>query len=185
MPASPGDAAGPRRDRAHPRWAQPGRSGADRGVARNGDPVTRAAIVGGGAAGALQALHLAKAGIGPVTLIERSRAPGRGVAYSTQRPEHLLNVPARRMSAFASDPEHFTRWYSARAGGTAEDYAPRMLYGDYLTELLGAAGAEIVKGEAVEVRDGAVLLADGRTIAADRIVLAPGNFRPATPRGVD
>jgi uncharacterized NAD(P)/FAD-binding protein YdhS len=147
--------------------------------------VTRVAVVGGGAAGTLQALHLAKAGIGPVTLIERARAPGRGVAYSTQRPEHLLNVPARRMSAFASDPEHFTRWFAARAGGTAEDYAPRMLYGDYLEELLREAGIAAVKGEAVDVGPDGVLLANGGTIEADVVILAPGNFKPATPRGID
>ena len=147
--------------------------------------MTRVAIVGGGAAGTLQALHLAKAGIGPVTLIERARAPGRGVAYSTQRPEHLLNVPARRMSAFADDPEHFTRWFAARAGGTAEDYAPRMLYGDYLAGLLAEAGIEAVKGEAVDIGEGRVLLANGGAIEADAIILAPGNFKPATPRGID
>src|SRR3982751_2152216 len=124
MPASSGDAARPRRDRAHPRRAQPRGSGADRRNPRSGDALTRVAIIGGGAAGSLQALHLARAGIGAVTLIERAREPGRGVAYSTQSPEHLLNVPARRMSAYADDPEHFTRWFADRAGGTAEDYAP-------------------------------------------------------------
>jgi uncharacterized NAD(P)/FAD-binding protein YdhS len=141
--------------------------------------------VGGGAAGTLQALHLLKAGAGPVTLIERARQPGRGVAYSTRRPEHLLNVPARRMSAFADDPEHFTRWFAARAGGNAEDYAPRMLYGDYLTELLREAGVEVAAAEAVDVGEGRVLLANGGTIGADVVILAPGNFKPATPRGID
>ena len=147
--------------------------------------MTRVAIVGGGAAGTLQALHLAKAGIGPITLIERTRAPGRGVAYSTQRPEHLLNVPARRMSAFADDPEHFTRWFAGRTGGTAEDYAPRMLYGDYLAGLLAEAGIAAVKGEAVDISAGRVALANGGAIEADAVILAPGNFKPATPRGID
>jgi uncharacterized NAD(P)/FAD-binding protein YdhS len=118
-------------------------------------------------------------------LIERARAPGRGVAYSTRRPEHLLNVPARRMSAFADDPEHFVRWFAERAGGTAEDYAPRMLYGDYLSGLLHEAGVEAVRGEAVDLRENRVLLANGGAIEADRVILAPGNFKPATPGGVD
>jgi len=146
--------------------------------------VRRVAIVGGGASGTLQALHLAKAGLCDVTLIERSRRPGRGVAYSTRRPEHLLNVPARRMSALADDPDHFTRWFADRAGGTPEDFAPRMLYGDYLAGLLAEAGIESVAGEATDLADG-VLLADGRNIEADAIILAPGNFKPATPRGID
>jgi len=89
------------------------------------------------------------------------------------------------MSAFADDPDHFTRWFAARAGGTDEDYAPRMLYGDYLAGLLDEAGIEAVRGEAVDVAASGVRLANGGTIAADAFVLAPGNFKPGTPRGVD
>jgi uncharacterized NAD(P)/FAD-binding protein YdhS len=142
------------------------------------------AVVGAGASGTLQALHLKRAGA-DVTLIERGERPGRGVAYGTKRPEHLLNVPARRMSAFADDPGHFSRWFADHHGGTEESYAPRMIYGDYLAELLGEAGIEPVRGEAADVAGGALVLADGRSIAADSVVLAPGNFRPATPRGID
>jgi uncharacterized NAD(P)/FAD-binding protein YdhS len=142
------------------------------------------AVIGAGASGTLQALHLHRAGA-DVTLIDRGPAPGRGVAYSTRRPEHLLNVPARRMSAFSGDPDHFARWYGALTGGGAEDFAPRMLYGDYLTGLLGASGIEPMPGEAVALEEGGVRLADGRTIAAGAVVLAPGNFKPATPPGID
>jgi uncharacterized NAD(P)/FAD-binding protein YdhS len=148
----------------------------------------RVALVGGGASGALLALRLLEEGAARVVMIERSRTPGRGVAYSTGRPEHLLNVPARRMSARPDDTEHFARWFAAAHGGTAEDFAPRMVYGDYLTEQLAGAGdrLEIVRGEAVDIApDGAVQLADGRAIPADAVVLAPGNFKPATPRGID
>jgi uncharacterized NAD(P)/FAD-binding protein YdhS len=146
----------------------------------------RVAVIGGGASGTLQALNLARRGAGRVTLIERERTPGRGVAYSTGRPEHLLNVPARRMSAFGDDPDHFVRWFGEKAGGGEEDFAPRMLYGDYLAGLLRDADIEIVRDEAVDVApDGTVRLATGTTLPADAVVLAPGNFRPATPRGID
>jgi uncharacterized NAD(P)/FAD-binding protein YdhS len=147
--------------------------------------VTSVAIVGGGAAGALQALHLKKAGFTDITLIERSRPPGRGVAFSTTRPEHLLNVPARRMSAHADDLDHFTRWYAARTGGTDEDFAPRMLFGDYISGVLAEAGLSAIEGEVVDLADGTAILADGRRIKADAFVLAPGNLRPATPAGID
>jgi uncharacterized NAD(P)/FAD-binding protein YdhS len=141
----------------------------------------KVAIVGGGASGALAALHLVRAGVGPVRLIERASAPGRGVAYSTDRPEHLLNVPARRMSAFADDPDHFVHWFEA-LGGDAESFAPRMVYGDYLAGLLAEEpGVELVRGEAVDADEGGVTLADGRRIEADTVVLAPGNLAPATP----
>lgn len=146
----------------------------------------RAAVVGGGLSGALQAIHLLREGARSVTLIERAHVAGRGVAYSTARPEHLLNVPARRMSAYPDLPDHFVRWYEAR-GGTAESFAPRMTFGDYMVEQLAAVGhgLEIVSGEAVDVDAGAVRLADGRTIAADAIVLAPGNLPPTTPRSIE
>ena len=145
------------------------------------------AVIGAGASGAIQALHLLKAGIGRVTLIERARAPGRGVAYSTTRSEHLLNVHARRMSPFVDDPGHFARWFEAR-GGHEEGFAPRRVYGDYLAGLVADAGEglEIVRGEAVDVAPGeTVRLADGRRIDADAVILAPGNFPPATPPGID
>ncbi len=142
--------------------------------------MTSVAIVGGGASGTLLALHLVRAGIGPVRLIERGPNTGRGVAYGTARPEHLLNVPARRMSAFADDPDHFVRWFAER-GGDAEAFAPRMLYGNYLAELLTSEpGIQVVQGEAIDADDGGVLLRGGR-IDADVVVLAPGNLKPAIP----
>ncbi|HEX8645025.1 MAG TPA: FAD/NAD(P)-binding protein [Allosphingosinicella sp.] len=146
----------------------------------------RVAVIGGGLSGSLQAIHLLRDGAQRVTLIERARTPGRGVAYSTARPEHVLNVPARRMSAFPDAPDHFVRWYEKR-GGDAESFAPRMLFGDYVVELLAAAGAglDIVRGDAVDIDGAAVILGDGRRIEADAVVLAPGNLQPATPRGID
>lgn len=145
-----------------------------------------AAVIGGGLSGALQAIHLLRERVERVVLIERAREPGRGVAYSTGRLEHLLNVPARRMSAFPDDPDHFVRWYGER-GGTAEDFAPRMVFGDYVSELLRSAGAEleVVRDEAVGLDGTAVLLAGGGRIEAEKVVLAPGNLAPATPRGID
>ncbi len=147
-------------------------------------------VVGAGLSGALQAIHLVHAGVAKVSLIERSRVPGRGVAYGTDRPEHLLNVPARRMTAWPDRPHHFTEWWSAR-GGDEEGYAPRMVYGDYMRAQLAEAmhGIEILSGEAVDIRSTAdgerVLLADGRTVTADAVVLAPGNLEPAVPGRFD
>lgn len=145
------------------------------------------AVIGGGASGTLQALHLLRAGLSNISLIERG-ALARGTAYGTRRPEHLLNVPARGMSAFADYPGHFARWLGARTGGGPEDFAPRMIYGDYLAELLAAAGSgiAILRGEAIAITPGSeVRLADGRIVAAEVAILAPGNFPPAVPRGVD
>jgi uncharacterized NAD(P)/FAD-binding protein YdhS len=60
-----------------------------------------AIIVGGGASGVLlayQLLRLARRTF-RVTLIERRPEIGRGLAYHTGNPEHLLNVRAANMSA--------------------------------------------------------------------------------------
>ena len=148
------------------------------------------AIVGAGASGTLQALHLLRAGAERVTLVEREREPGRGTAYGTRRPEHLLNVTAHRMSVWPDDPTDFARWFGGR-GGAADDYAPRMLFGDYLSGLMNTAGErlEVVRGAAVAVEAAGglerVRLDDGRAIDADAVVLALGNLRPAPVRGID
>jgi hydroxyacylglutathione hydrolase len=44
---------------------------------------------------------------GTVTIVEPRAALGRGLAYSTSFDEHLLNVPAGKMSALPAEPSHF------------------------------------------------------------------------------
>src|SRR5688572_15829972 len=103
MPAPPGDAAGKGRDGADPRRPKPRRPGRPRPSHRRpGRRVSsnHVAVIGAGASGTIQMLHLLREGVGRVTLIEREREPGRGVAYGTPRPEHLLNVTASRMIVF-------------------------------------------------------------------------------------
>jgi len=147
------------------------------------------AVIGAGAAGTIQALHLLREGARRVTLIERERVPGRGTAYGTRRPEHVLNVTARRMSVWPDDPDQFARWIGAR-GGAPDDYARREAFGDYLSAQLAAAGGRvaIVAGEAVDVARGGgretVALRDGAAVEADAAVLALGNLRPAVPAGI-
>ena len=68
----------------------------------------RVAIVGGGAAGVLAAVHLRRRKPeAQITLIDASGRPGTGAAYGTDDPTFLLNVPAQRMSAWPDDPDHF------------------------------------------------------------------------------
>jgi uncharacterized NAD(P)/FAD-binding protein YdhS len=54
-----------------------------------------------GFAGTLTAIHLARksAGTVRVALIEKRKQFGRGVAYATEDPSHLLNVPAGKMGS--------------------------------------------------------------------------------------
>ncbi|WP_068187966.1 FAD/NAD(P)-binding protein [Mycobacterium sp. UM_CSW] len=141
----------------------------------------RVAIVGGGAAGLLAAVHLRRRQPeAQITLIDASGRPGTGAAYGTDDPTHLLNVPAQRMSAWPDDPDHFCRWLDERAVTPVESFAPRLAYGRYLREQLAAADARIERAEVVGLVPGAparLTLGDGRSLSADAVVLATG--RPA------
>src|ERR1700749_4818895 len=131
----------------------------------------RVAIVGGGAAGVLAAMHLRRSkSDAQITLIDASGRPGTGAAYRTDDPTHLLNVPAQRMSAWPDDPDHFCRWLDERAVTSADSFAPRLAYGRYLREQLAAANVRVEAAEVVGLVPGVpvcVTLNDGRSLSAD------------------
>ena len=147
------------------------------------------AIVGAGFSGTLLAVNLMRLGVN-VVLVERDeRQLGKGLAFGTRQPEHLLNVRAANMSAFPDDLGHFLRWMGFSDVDGANRFVPRLAYGHYLRELLVAAlasdpdRAQIVQGEAIGARfdpDGITLaLKGGRAIACRALVLALGNFPPS------
>jgi uncharacterized NAD(P)/FAD-binding protein YdhS len=155
-------------------------------------------IIGGGFSGTITAIHLLqKSNAVRVKLINHKYPLVKGVAYSTARKEHLLNVPAGKMSAFASMPSHFTDWVMSKPGyrefhsGTIDrSFLPRMLYGNYLEEIsrehLVNERLEIITSKAVgvEFTNGKyrITTEDDHTIESDYLVLATGNFQPAPPR---
>jgi hypothetical protein len=148
-------------------------------------------IVGGGASGTLTAVALARfPEIGPVTVVDTTGAFARGVAYSTEEPQHLLNVPAARMSALPDEPAHLLAWLTARGDrADPEAFLQRRLYGAYLGELLGAAGSQVrrvVDRVLALAPDGPGLrveLAGRPPLHARAGVLALGNFPPSFLRG--
>ncbi|MCB1226802.1 MAG: FAD/NAD(P)-binding protein [Verrucomicrobiales bacterium] len=173
-----------------------------------GTSTQRTVIIGGGYSGLMTAVNIARLSKNPmqVSVINTGRPAGRGVAYGTRRPEHLLNVAARNMSAFPDLPDHFVQWLRTRSDfdrmpdqELKERFIPRMIFGDYLKSLghhylstpsMAGVTTTFVEGEAVGVRPltggGAeVQLADGRSVGADRVVLACGNEAPAPLPGVD
>lgn len=155
----------------------------------------RIVIVGAGASGALMAAHLMRTGRSDldVTLIETRAQIGRGLAYATENPSHLLNVRAANMSAFADDPGHFARWLAAQPDAPNADGDPefrfvsRGVYGRYLESLVrerlsegdGARGLTLVRDLARDIRetpDGVEIALDsGLLLRADRAVLACGH----------
>ena len=106
--------------------------------------IERILIIGGGFSGVMTAVNLARLGKQPlrVTLVDERPLLGRGIAYGTRQPEHLLNVAARNMSAFRDEPDHFLQWLRTRTEFEAlpetelrERYIPRLIYGDYVRSL--------------------------------------------------
>jgi uncharacterized NAD(P)/FAD-binding protein YdhS len=142
------------------------------------------AIVGGGASGTILAAQLARRGIGSA-LIDGSGRAGKGVAYSTTEPAHLLNVRAEGMSAWAGEPDHFANRFEAE-GGDRRGFAQRRFFGRYLGEILqeavGRGHTDVVQASALvaERVDGhwRVALDDGSAIEADAVALAIGNQEP-------
>ncbi|HSS67934.1 MAG TPA: FAD/NAD(P)-binding protein, partial [Nocardioidaceae bacterium] len=163
-------------------------------------------VVGAGAAGALTAIHLAR-GAGrrstdiDIVLVDPSDRIGRGVAYSTDDEQHLLNVQAAGMSALPEDPSHFVDWrtrdnpVAPGSSDTASDpaaFASRRQFGRYLDETLrdaveaanGAAGIRQLRARAVAVRRTAtgvaVQTSDGNELTAEATVIAVGLPSPGT-----
>ncbi|WP_375474689.1 FAD/NAD(P)-binding protein [uncultured Jatrophihabitans sp.] len=158
------------------------------------------AVIGAGASGTIAAAHLVRrAGDRgrPIDLLLIDSAPaGRGLAYSTTDPRHRLNVPAKGMSAWPDEPDHFLRWLRRHvavdfpAGG----FAPRVHYAQYLSSVLDAAARtageradvrlEHVRGRVADVRRIGrrlrLAFADGTNRPADAVVLALGHGEPAT-----
>ncbi|GAA4477761.1 FAD/NAD(P)-binding protein [Gluconacetobacter asukensis] len=143
------------------------------------------AIVGGGASGALAAIHLARQVNPPnLVVIEPREELGLGIAYATRSPAHLLNVRAGNMSAFSDVPDHFLDWLRREHDPSADagTFAPRMVFGRYLQTLVARSGAVHCRRGAVAVKvegeAASVVLADGGSIPASRVVLALGHFPP-------
>lgn len=157
------------------------------------------AIIGGGASGVLMALHLLSRDLPGlrVTLIEPRAGLGRGIAYSTPDPDHLLNTRVANMSAYPDDPDHFLRWLRARPGTPAIDeqsFVSRATYGAYLTSLLvpwRQPGTEAVLRVLRATCTGlgehddkvVVQLEGGETVTADHAIVATGHVLPQPDPG--
>lgn len=149
------------------------------------------ALIGGGASGTLVAIHLLRQARAPtrVALVEPG-TPGRGVAYGTDFDEHLLNVPAARMSVDPDAPSDFLDYLQGvDAAATAATFAPRRVYAAYLADRFAAARVEarhamldVVPSRVVDAEPDAsgvrLRLDDGRVLRAAHAVIALGN----TPR---
>lgn len=164
------------------------------------------AIIGAGFSGTLLTLHLLYR-CPPATrvyLIEKNAGFGSGLAYSTDNPSHLLNVPAGCMSAFQDQPRHFLDWlrqrfYLAHPGTSVDEmtFVPRRLFGAYIRDLLdnelkrhaGSNRLKLVNGEVIALDSAphrlTLRLDQGQSWGVDLAVLAIGNFPPQPPEVED
>lgn len=155
----------------------------------------RITIIGGGASGTLIAINLLRANAAEsvaINLIEKKDRVGLGVAYSTDKDTHLLNVPAGKMGAFPDNVGHFFEWLKANGYDYQEpSFVPRKLFGQYLRDLLdtsirekaGNISINTFDCEAVDIEEQPlrVVLDSGESVPTDKIVLAFGNFPPPHP----
>lgn len=170
--------------------------------------VSHVAIIGGGFAGAVTAIKLAQAVSRPlrISIVESRAQLGRGIAYSTRNPAHLVNGPAKNFSLYADQPTHLADWLRDQTApdgwqppdgvAHADSFPPRYLYGDYVQAELESALARAahsitfqhVTGRAQDLdadADGrwTIRLADGRPLRAQHVVLATGLFPQSLARG--
>ena len=170
------------------------------------------AIIGAGFSGTLVAVNLLKTATQPITikLIERREQFAKGIAYSTDKNCHLLNVSAGNMTAFPNDSGHFLRWlyynYSELADLlpleiTASTFIPRKVFGLYIQSILEEALAtaspqvklervndEVIAIEKIQTSNSErarVFLKNQGAIAADKVVLALGNSPNPLPQDSD
>jgi uncharacterized NAD(P)/FAD-binding protein YdhS len=152
-------------------------------------------VVGGGFTGAAVAIACLARLQEPfrLVLIEPSAALGRGVAYGSHHPLHLLNARARDLSVRASQPGDFLNWafhqldqgenHAGLHDGLAHAFLPRQLFGEYVRQRLfeaveqrGDVAFEIVtdSARAASAERGSyrVTLERGEPVTADILILA-------------
>lgn len=141
-------------------------------------------VIGAGASGTLACAHLLNK-INPtskIVWISNQEIFGPGLPYTTQDPEHLLNVRVSGMSAFSDQPLHFYEWLKKNnSNATPDSFVPRSLYGEYLQQLIPDDNTQIEKkkGEVTSINKDArgkytLVLKNGSEAIVDSVVLAIG-----------
>lgn len=165
------------------------------------------AVVGAGASGVVAAASVLRSLRQParVVLFDGRGSRGAGLAYGTIDPDHVLNVPAGKMSAIAEEPDHFVRWLREdgrdqavawRTPAVPDVFVARGLYAVYLEDVLRAslershpsAVLEIMNEEIHDiVRRGVgwrLLGQSGAAWVANAVILALGYRPPGLPPGI-
>ncbi len=161
------------------------------------------AIIGGGFSGTMTGVHLIRNARAPleIKLINETDALNTGIAYNPYSKKALLNVVSSRMSAFASDPDHFLNWVMQQDHFRDKDrtliansFLPRYLYGEYLQDIwkdaLKQAEGKKIQVDVISssVKDLTLLkdsidieLKDKSRLSTKYAIIASGNHLPGNP----
>lgn len=158
------------------------------------------AIIGFGFGGLMVLANLVRHAQAPCSVtVFAEDTRGTGLAYGTTNTLHLLNVPARNMSAFPQESGHFLSWLATKEAEAArqslglktlpgaDDFSPRALYAHYLASIRRTALDEAQqKNIAVQFIPAAVeqlvpadggwqITAGAQQLSAQRVVIATGH----------
>lgn len=132
-----------------------------------------------------------------ITILEQNPEVGKGLAFGTREPGHILNTQADLMGIHFTEPAHFSEWLIAheqRVGeevvdnqGQNEAFTTRRLYGTYLKEqfeyyfeLAKTEGMQVnvVHATALQVSRSEgkfeIGISENKTLQTDFVILAPG-----------
>lgn len=155
-------------------------------------------IVGGGFSAVDLATHINNYNSKPpkILIVYKNNPLGHGIAYSTDKPWHLLNVPAQKMSAFETLPDDFVNWLKLYSNLRITDtnlfeyFAPRYIYAQYINDNLvtplqknestSTLCAEIFDIQHSSSNNYTLLDVNSKVIAkSKKVVLALGNPPPS------
>jgi uncharacterized NAD(P)/FAD-binding protein YdhS len=101
-------------------------------------------VIGGGTSGSSVVIQLIRAAAKEafklkICIIEPRELLCAGIAYSTTKPYHLLNVPAVSMGIEEADPSAFYRWIGEQnLPFSPDDFVPRFLYQRFVMDTLNS-----------------------------------------------
>jgi uncharacterized NAD(P)/FAD-binding protein YdhS len=150
-------------------------------------------IIGGGLSSRLLVIHFLKIveDIPLKIIVIESNAPDRlGDAFCTNKDYHLLNVAAGKMSVYPEDANHFLDWLEQKGYRfEPRSFVSRKLYKTYVESTMRLSlqqkGAnvrvEFLQNSVVDIDEGRnlVILEGGKSISAEKVILAIGNFPPS------
>ncbi|NHE57502.1 FAD/NAD(P)-binding protein [Cyclobacterium plantarum] len=167
------------------------------------------AIIGGGACGVAVFVDLfhqiglsGKPQAFSIHWYEEDEQFGKGLAFGTDQPGHILNTQADLMGIFPEEPDHFAKWLdenggksnkAVKGGGKLEDsYTSRNFYGNYLREQMQVylrhaqnLGLSVVqykqRAEKIDFEAGKYRITTNEGIMAhlaDKVILAVGTPKP-------